>query len=203
MVSRVDLTSFVAASTAALRILRYVVAGAAAVTGIVCLGDWLVRTRRLNPFGRTARFFRSVVDPVIAPVERRVVRAGGLPSAAPWWALVTAVVGGIVLLTLVDALRALVLRFLFAADQGPRQIIVVLVAWAFELLEIALIVRVLSSWVRISPYSAWIRWSFVLTDWLLTPLRRIIPPLGMVDITPIVAYFALQLAQSAVIHYIA
>ena len=46
--------------------------------------------------------------------------------------------------------------------------------------------------------SRWVRWSFVLTEPILRPLRKIIPPLGMIDITPIVAYFLLRLLQSAV-----
>jgi YggT family protein len=36
-----------------------------------------------------------------------------------------------------------------------------------------------------------VRWSFTFTEWFLVPLRRIIPPLGMIDITPFVAYLAL------------
>jgi YggT family protein len=57
-------------------------------------------------------------------------------------------------------------------------------------------VRVISSWFRISPWSRWIRWSYVLTEWLLAPLRRVIPPFGMIDITPIVAYILLRVVQS-------
>jgi YggT family protein len=36
------------------------------------------------------------------------------------------------------------------------------------------------------------------TDPLLLPLRRIIPPLGMVDISPIVAFIILWLFQAAI-----
>ena len=35
-----------------------------------------------------------------------------------------------------------------------------------------------------------------ITEPILSPLRRIIPMIGMIDITPIVAYFGLQLAES-------
>jgi len=54
---------------------------------------------------------------------------------------------------------------------------------------------VLSSWFPVSPYSKWVRWSYVLTDWLIKPLRRVIPLLGMIDITPIVAWFLIGLIQ--------
>jgi len=59
----------------------------------------------------------------------------------------------------------------------------------------ALLVRVLSSWIRVSPHSRWLRWAFVLTEPILSPLRRIVPTIGMIDITPIVAYFVLRLLQ--------
>jgi YggT family protein len=38
-----------------------------------------------------------------------------------------------------------------------------------------------------------------LTDWLLEPLRRLIPPLGMFDISPLVAWLLLILARSLVL----
>lgn len=162
---------------------------------LIALVDWLVRTRRLNPFGRVARFFRRVVDPLMAPVERRVVRAGGLPSSAPWWSLVFVVVAGILLVALLDFLRG------FAADvafgvTSPARFGVLLVSWALTLLKVALIVRVISSWFGMSPFSRWIRWSFVLTEWMLAPLRRVIPLFGPVDVTPLVAYFLLVIVGS-------
>lgn len=176
-----------------LGVLRVVLFALAVLLTIVCAVDWAVRTRRLSPFGPVARFFRSTVDPLIAPIERRVVRAGGLPTSAPWWALAAVVVGGIVLLSLLGFIGAQVFRIGAALTQGPRGIYYVAVSMLAGLLQLALLVRVLSSWVRVSPYSRWIRWSFVLTEPILRPLRRIIPPLGMMDVTPIAAYFLINL----------
>jgi YggT family protein len=170
----------------------------AAVLAVVAAIDWLVRTRRINPFGPIARFFRASVDPLIAPIERRVMRAGGTPASAPWWALGAVVVGGIALLSGLDYLRDLVRDLLVASVGGPSHVVRVLVAWTFVVLQVALIVRVIGSWVRISPYSRWIRWSYTLTEWLLRPLRQLIPPVGMIDVTPIVAYFVLSLVGKAV-----
>jgi YggT family protein len=36
------------------------------------------------------------------------------------------------------------------------------------------------------------------TDWVIEPLRKIVPPIGMIDITPIVAWFAIQLLLSGI-----
>jgi YggT family protein len=90
---------------AVLGVLRLVVFVIAAAALVIFTIDWLVRTRRLSPFGAVARFFRRVVDPLIVPIEHRVVRAGGLPSSAPWWALIAVVIGGLVVLALLEFIR--------------------------------------------------------------------------------------------------
>jgi YggT family protein len=55
----------------------------------------------------------------------------------------------------------------------------------------------------VSPYSPWVRWSFGLTEWLLAPLRRVVPSLGMIDITPIVAYYLLLFVGNALVRTLA
>ncbi len=134
-----------------------------AVLAVVCAVDWMVRTRRLNPFGGVARFFRQSVEPLMAPIERQIVRAGGVPSSAPWWALGAAVLGGIVFLSLFDFVRGQLSGFYFASQTGARGVLRLLIAWTFAILRLALLVRVISSWVRVSPYSRWVRWAFTLT----------------------------------------
>jgi YggT family protein len=67
------------------------------------------------------------------------------------------------------------------------------VYYAGQVVLIALLVRVFASWFGAGRYNRWIRWAYVLTDWVVEPLRRIIPPLGMFDITPLVAWFAIRI----------
>jgi YggT family protein len=179
--------------------LRYALFGAAVVAGAVALVDWAVRTRRINPFGATARFFRRTVDPLMVPVERRVIRAGGRPANAPLWALGAVVVGGLLLIALLDFVTRQLAFAASAFSAGPRGVLMLLVGWTFALLRIALIVRVISSWVGLSPYSKWVRWSYGLTEWMLAPLRRVIPLLGGIDVTPIVAYLVLGLLEGIVL----
>lgn len=194
--------SLLVAFDALLRVLRPTLFGLAVVVALVCLVDWLVRTRRLNPFGPVARFFRASISPLMAPLERRVVRSGGLPSSAPWWTLAAVVLGGIVVLSLLGFLRGQLVGVAGAMSGGPAAIVWLLVGWTFAILRLALMVRVLSSFIRISPYSRWIRWSYVLSEPMLRPLRQIIPTLGMFDLTPIVAYLLLGVLES-LLHSIA
>ena len=187
----------------ALGVLRIALVSAAVALAVVFGVDWLVRTRRLNPFGAVARFFRASVDPMLAPVERTVVRAGGTPASAPWWALVIVVVGGILLVQLLEFVGEQLVGLASAASAGPGGVLVFLASATVALLRIALLVRVVTSWVRVSPYSRWVRWAYALTEWLLAPLRRIIPTIGMIDISPIVAYSLISLVGGALVNAIA
>ena len=166
-----------------------------AIAAVVCLVDWLVRTRRINPFNPVARFMRSTIDPLMVPIERRIVRAGGMPTSAPWWTLVFIVVVSIVVLSLIEWLGSQLMMAGAFAQRGPSGILALLVGWTFGILRLALIVRIVSSWFGMSPYSKWIRWSYQLTEPILAPLRRIVPTIGVIDITPIIAWFLLQIVQ--------
>lgn len=175
--------------TAVLRTALFaVVVVAAAGAGLA----WGVRTRRLNPFGAAGRLARGTVDPLLRPVERRVVAAGGRPANAPWWALAALVVGGLALLSLLGFLRGQLGQAAVLAGAGPRGLLLLLVRWTLAVLQVALLARVISSWFRLTPWSRWVRWAYVLTDWFMRPLQRVIPPLGMVDVSPLVAYLLLS-----------
>ena len=181
-----------------LALLRPAVFVAGALTAVAALGSWAVRTRRLQPFSPVARFLRSSVDPwLIAPMERRLLRAGGTPYAAPWWALAAVIIGGLLLISGLAFLRDQLAMLAYASQAGS--ILYVIVRWAFGIMQVALFARVISSWVGGSPYSKWWRWSFVLTEPILAPLRRVVPTIGMLDITVIVAYFGLQLLESVIL----
>ena len=73
--------------TDALAVARYVVFVAFGAIVLVALAAWLVRTRRVSPFSVAGRALRAMSDPLIHPVEARLVRAG-VPTVAngsPIW----------------------------------------------------------------------------------------------------------------------
>ncbi len=172
-------------------------AGGVALAALATV-DWAARTRRISPFGAPARFLRTHVNPRLGGVERQVVRAGGHPSSAPLWALVAYVVAAALLLAALDMLGGLVREVLFASETGGIGFVALAIRWAFAFLRLALLIRVLGSWLPQLASSKWLRWSFGATEWMLRPLRRVIPSFGMIDITPILAYFLLQLVEGLV-----
>ncbi len=193
------MTSAIAMFDQVLAGVRYVLVALAGIFAVFCIVDWMVRTRRVNLFGPLARFSRSRIDPVLEPIERKVLRAGGNPSTAPLWALAVVVVGGILLISVLDFIRAEIIGIALAMQGGPGGIFRLLVEWTFDFIRIAILVRVVSSWLPVSPSSPWIRWAFVVSEPILKPLRQVIPTMGPIDITPIIAYFLIGFLQGAVL----
>jgi len=169
---------------------------------IYALLDWMVRTRRINPFGAFAGFLRTNIRPFLTPIERKVVRSGGNPASAPWWTLVVLVVLGIVVLEVLGFVRTQLALAAGELAAGPRGAVRLAIAWTFEVLRFALIARVIVSWVRPSPFAWYVRWSYALTEWMLHPLRGFIPLVFMVDVTPIVAYILLGLAEGFLVRLV-
>ena len=181
------------------RVVRVAVLGGVGVLAVVATLSWASRTRRINPFGGVARFMRHRVDPRLVPLERRLLSSGLRAANAPWWALLGAIVAGLLLIALVDFIAQQVVRAYGASSAGSRGMLILAVGWGFGILRIALLVRVVSSWVPAISYSRWVRWTYPLTEWMLRPLRQIIPNLGMIDITPLLAYFGLSLLEGFVV----
>ena len=160
--------------------------------------SWMERTRRLHPFGAAARGARTLLDPPLRPVDRLVARLGQPRSRAPWWGALGVLLVGALLLGVMDFVRNTLSDIYYASSQGPRSAVQLTVGWAIAVLQLAVMVRVIMSWVG-GQYSRIGRAAIVLTEWFLAPLRRALPQFGMVDLSPLVAWFALVLLRGVVL----
>ncbi len=64
-------------------------------------------------------------------------------------------------------------------------------------LAVAILIRALLSWFRPDPRNYFVQLIVKITDPILRPLERVIPPLGGFDITPIIAIVLIQLVLGA------
>lgn len=184
-------------------VLRYTVFGLVALAALAALGSWLVRTRQVSPFGVLGRTLRSATDPILRPVERRLVRMGGNPAHAGGWLIVIIAVAGIVVISLAGWLLNTFRAVHLAATGGPRHTFALIVEILYRILLYALIARVIAGWFGLLRYSKWMRPAYILTDWIVEPIRRIVPPLGGFDLSPIVAWLALMLVRQLLLSMLA
>jgi YggT family protein len=64
-----------------------------------------------------------------------------------------------------------------------------------QILSIAILVRVLLTWFPIDQSNPIIKLLFDVTEPVLAPFRRIIPRIGMFDLSPIAAMLVIQFVQ--------
>jgi YggT family protein len=166
---------------------------------LVALTHWAIRTRRINPFGMWPRLVRRVSDPVLLRLERRIIGSGGSPQTAPLWLLGIVVAGGLVLMSLTGWLIEAAVRISGIARSEPRLWIQSLVSFAFTVVMAAILIRVIASWFGIGGYRKWMRPIYALTSWIIEPIRRILPPFGMFDFSPMVAWLVLYVLRGFVL----
>jgi YggT family protein len=182
-----------------LDVVRGAVALSCGAFAIVAATHWLVRRGTLQPFHPWTRAVRSASGPLLRPVATTVVRRGGNPQDAAYWLLAAAVAAGLVLVYTLEWLIRYGQATASAFSAGPRGIIVFLLASAFDLVILALLVRVIGSWFGIGRWTPWMRPFHLATEWIVRPLQRVIPPVGGFDISPLAAWFILIFTRRVVL----
>ena len=178
---------------------RATVVVALVYASVVALTHWAVRRRKIGPFGPWPRLVRRLSDPVLLPLERRVIRFGGSPQDAPLWLLGIVVVGGLLLVSVTNWILAMSGRLVDLAYATPRDWARLVLGWGFSLVMLAIFVRVIASWFGISEYRRWMRPLVLLSDWIILPIRRMLPATGMIDFSPMVAWLVLWVARGFIL----
>jgi YggT family protein len=155
---------------------------ASILAGILLLRFWM-QAVRVRPPSTVAQFTFQLTDWLVRPLRRIVPGIGGYD----WASLVGAALVAILAVT-IDA---------WIAGSISLQTILLLsmlhlVQWAFYGLMGLILIGVVFSWIN--PYAPMAPFIQALGDPLLRPLRRIIPSIGGLDLTPMVALILLQIA---------
>jgi YggT family protein len=81
----------------------------------------------------------------------------------------------------------------------PDNVIQLLVA-LINLYSLILLARIILSWIpNVDRSNQIVQLLYQLTEPVLEPVRRTIPPLGMIDISPIIVFIGLRILQSVVL----
>lgn len=150
--------------------------------GVLLLRFW-VQLIRVRPPVSLAQFMFHISDWLVRPLRRVLPGLGGVDWASLIGALLMAL-----LATAVD------LWITSAATFGTVVLLALLrlCQWIFYGFMAALIVDAVFSWVN--PHAPLAPFVHALNDPLLRPLRRVIPLIGNVDLSPLAALLLLQIA---------
>jgi YggT family protein len=121
------------------------------------------------------------------------------PKFAPLVVILVSILLGFFLVQLVTTIAMTVEGVITSAVSGAIVSVLGFILYGLISIYILLIfMRIIFSWGMVSYGNRIMRFLVDTTEPLLGPLRRLIPPLGRFDISPIVAFLILWLFQAAI-----
>jgi YggT family protein len=153
----------------------------------------------VNPFSRPAQLVRRATDPFLLPVRRALLGFGFKPNLAPLVTiLITSLVGWLASQIVTEVLTT-IHGVIVTARLGRIVALVGTLLYGFlSVYSLLIFARIIFSWGGVGYSNRVMRFLVNATEPLLGPLRRIVPPLGMMDISPIVAFIIIWLFQQAI-----
>ena len=171
----------------------------AIATVVLMLLRLLVTFADLNPFGWISLTLRRLTDPLVNPMKRAMINIGADPKYTPIVVILIVILVGYFALSISADVLGIILTLILAVQSGSLRGLIGGILYALlSLYSLLILLRILFSWVTVSYSNRFMRFLVNVTDPLLVPLRRVIPPVGMFDISPIVAFFIIMLLQAAV-----
>jgi len=153
----------------------------------------------VNPFSALALNTRRLSDPLVNPIRRQLLGFGADPKYAPLIVILIVILAGFFCISLINAVLNMIYGVMLALQMAAPAALVGYILYGLLLIYSLLIFfRIVFSWGNVDYRNPVMRLLVKTTEPLMGPLRRVIPPLGIFDISPIVAFILLMLFQSAI-----
>jgi YggT family protein len=152
------------------------------LAAILLLRFWM-QAVRVRPPSSIAQFMFQLTDWMVKPLRRLVPGVAGYDWASLLGAFLIALLLVVVHLSMISAISVQAVLILS---------VVRLAQWVLYGFMGLIIIEVIFSWVNPhAPLAPLVR---ALTDPLMRPLRRVIPLIGSIDLSPLVAFILLRIA---------
>jgi YggT family protein len=170
------------------------------VAVILLLGLRLLTNQmNLNPFAWTSLTLRRLTDPLVTPVRSALIRFTVDPKYAPLVTILITILLGWFALQLLSSVANTIAGVLFAVERHALvQLLGYVLYGLLTFYSLLIFIRIVFSWAAVNYRKPLMRFLFNATEPLLGPLRRMIPLVGMFDISPIIAFIIVWLLQAAV-----
>ena len=179
-----------------------------AITLMVVVGVALVVLRAIfdyseaNPFTWHYRNVRRATEPILLPA-RAILRGFRLDTrVAPLIVVIMLIAVWLVLVqtasNVLNTIAGVVYAVTSHKPNAAAGIIDYLLFGLLGLYTVAILVRIFFSWVGASYANRFFRLMVQITEPLLGPLRRVVPLVGMFDVSALIAYAIVWVCQMAI-----
>jgi len=163
---------------------------------LIILLRFVLQLVRANFYNPLSQFIVRATQPLLKPLRRIIPSVFGLDMSS----LVLAIIVQMVLI-------ALTLLLVFGTTGDPLHLllwsIISVTALFLKIFFFALIISVILSWVAPGSHNPGAELVNQICEPALTPFRKIVPSLGGLDISPILAFLVLKLLDMLVINNLA
>ncbi len=148
---------------------------------------FLLQWARADFYNPISQFVVKLTSPVLRPLRRVIPGYRGLDLAS------------LLLAWLLKAIELMLLGVLFGLGLKPLAALAwaipALIGLVISLFLFAILIRVILSWVNPDPYNPAVDLLNRLTDPILVPAQRLLPPISGIDLSPMVAMVGLVLLE--------
>ena len=148
---------------------------------------FLLQWARADFYNPISQFVVKVTSPVLRPIRKVVPGYGGLDLSA------------LVLAWMLKALELALLSMLLGLDRNPLAALIwaipALVGLIISIFLFGILIRVILSWVNPDPYNPAVALLNRITDPIMVPAQRLVPPISGIDLSPMVAMIGLVLLE--------
>ena len=153
----------------------------------------------LNPFSWSALTIRRLTEPFISPTRRTLARYGVDQKYAPLVTVLLTILLGWFALTLVHGIANTIAGLLYGLTSGGVVALIGYMLYGLVTIYIMLVfIRIIVSYTSLGYGNRVMRFLINVTEPLLGPLRRMVPRVGMFDISPLVAFIILWILHVAI-----
>jgi len=147
-----------------------------------------VRADFYNP---VSQFLVKITNPVLVPVRRIIPPVGGIDLAS------------IIVMLLVQMIGIALILLLRGGGIPPQTLIFAslaeLVDLAFKVFIYGIVIQAILSWINPGTYNPAVSLLHALTEPVLRPVRRLLPPVSGLDLSPLLAILVLEVLRRLVV----
>lgn len=145
----------------------------------------LVRADFYNPI---SQFLVKVTNPLLLPLRRVIPPLGKLDTASVVLALLAQMLAIVVILLVFGARVPNVFTLLGWSVIGCLALVV-------NIYFFAIIINIILSWIAPGSHHPAAQLLYQITEPVMQPFRRVIPPMGGIDLSPILVFLAISIIQ--------
>jgi YggT family protein len=169
-------------------ILRYLVQTACALYLFAVLLRLMLQLSRADFYNPISQFVVRLTNPLLVPLRRMIPPLGRVDSASLVLALAVQTLGTLVALAMIGYMPGNFLLVLAWSLIGILSLIV-------KIYFFAILALIIFSWIAPQAHHPGLALLYQLTEPVMAPFRRLLPPVGGMDLSPILVFVSINIAE--------